>query len=34
MYSIKVDKDIVAAIKEMDVDIIMPHEKVLLDNLK
>ena len=31
MYSIKVDKDIVVAIKEVDVDIIMPHEKVLLD---
>ena len=31
MYSIKVDKDIVLAIKEVDVDIIMPHEKVLLD---
>ena len=31
MYSIKVDKDIVIAIKEVDVDIIMPHEKVLLD---
>ena len=31
MYSIKVDKDIVVAIKELDVDIIMPHEKVLLD---
>ena len=31
MYSIKVDKDIVVAIIEVDVDIIMPHEKVLLD---
>ena len=31
MYSIKVDKDIVVAIKKVDVDIIMPHEKVLLD---
>ena len=31
MYSIKVDKDIVVAIKEVDVDIIMPHEKVRLD---
>ena len=31
MYSIKVDKDIVVAIKEVDVGIIMPHEKVLLD---
>ena len=31
MYSIKVDKDIVVAIKEVDVDIIMPHEKVILD---
>ena len=31
MYSIKVDEDIVLAIKEVDVDIIMPHEKVLLD---
>ena len=31
MYSIKVDKDIVVAIKEVDVDIITPHEKVLLD---
>jgi hypothetical protein len=31
MYSIKVDKNIVVAIKEVDVDIIMPHEKVLLD---
>ena len=31
MYSIKVDKDIVVAIKEVDVDIIMPHEKILLD---
>ena len=31
MYSIKVDKNIVIAIKEVDVDIIMPHEKVLLD---
>ena len=31
MYSIKVDKDIIVAIKEVDVDIIMPHEKVLLD---
>ena len=31
MYSIKVDKDIVVAIKEVDVDIIMPHEKALLD---
>ena len=31
MYSIKVDKDIVVAIKEVDVDIIIPHEKVLLD---
>ena len=31
MYSIKVDKDIVVAIKEVDVNIIMPHEKVLLD---
>ena len=31
MYSIKVDKDIVVAIKEVDVDMIMPHEKVLLD---
>ena len=31
MYSIDVDEDIVVEIKEVDVDLIIPHEKVLLD---
>ncbi|MFL2628367.1 MAG: ParB N-terminal domain-containing protein [Candidatus Marisimplicoccus sp.] len=31
MYSIQVDDDIVVGIKEIEVDIVMPHEKVLLD---
>ena len=31
MYSIDVDDDIVIGIKEVDVDLIIPHEKVLLD---
>ena len=31
MYSIKVDKDIIIEIKEVDIDFLVPHEKVLLD---
>ena len=31
MYSIQVDDDIIVGIKEIEVDIVMPHEKVLLD---
>ena len=31
MYSIKVDEDIVVDIREVDVDLITPHEKVLID---
>ena len=31
MYSIDVDKDIVVGIKEVDVDLIIPHEEVLID---
>ena len=31
MYSIQVDDNIIVGIKEIEVDIVMPHEKVLLD---
>ena len=31
MYSIEVDDDIIKGIKELEVDLIIPHEKVLLD---
>ena len=31
MYSITVDKDIIVEIKEVDINSIIPHEKVLLD---
>ena len=31
MYSITVDKDIILEIKEVDIDFLVPHEKVLLD---
>ena len=31
MYSVKVDKDIVVGIKEVNVDLVIPHEKVLID---
>ena len=31
MYSIKVDKDIVLGIEERDINLLIPHEKVLLD---
>ena len=31
MYSINVDKDIVSGIEEVDVNLLIPHEKVLLD---
>ena len=31
MYSITVDKDIIEEIKEVDINSIIPHEKVLLD---
>ena len=31
MYSIEVDDDIIKGIKEIEVDLVIPHEKVLLD---
>ena len=31
MYSIQVDDNIIVGIKEVEVEIVMPHEKVLLD---
>ena len=31
MYSINVDIDIVSGIEEVDVNLLIPHEKVLLD---
>ena len=31
MYSIKVDKDIIIGIKQMDINLLIPHEKVVLD---
>ncbi len=31
MYSIKVDKDIILGIEERDINLLIPHEKVLLD---
>ena len=31
MYSITVDKDIILEIKEVDIDFLVPHEKVLID---
>lgn len=31
MYSIKVDKDIVLGIEEVDINLLIPHEKVVLD---
>ena len=31
MYSINVDIDIVSGIEEVDVNLLVPHEKVLLD---
>ena len=31
MYSIKVDRDIILGIEERDINLLIPHEKVLLD---
>ncbi|MFL2622514.1 MAG: ParB N-terminal domain-containing protein [Candidatus Marisimplicoccus sp.] len=31
MYSIKVDKDIIIGIEQMDINLLIPHEKVVLD---
>ena len=34
MYSIQVDDNIIVGIKEVEVEIVMPHEKVLLEKKK